>query len=283
MHNVNYLTMIRHQYKLVAAVVVAVVFVGLLVTVFQPFQYRASVQVLVIEQANGVDAYSAIRSAEKINTNLSHIVYTSSFREKALSSALSSNTVLPTDPIKRQKAWAKSVKAQTISETGILKVDVYRADRQEAMALAGAVAAVLSTSGAEYLGSGSVLIKIVDQPVSPNYPVKPNVVLNLAASIALGLLLSIGYILLTAHEQEEAQSRDRLDSELAAVDYPVVAPVTTDAVVLPGIVTDQPSRPDVVPVRHSTVAPTKQALVAAESSDDEPTDAFYKMLFPDKQ
>jgi len=215
MNNINYLQVLKNNYKLVLAVVFLVVFVGLLVTVFQPFKYRSTTKVLVIQTGEDIDSYSALRSAEKISKNLSYIIHTGSFRQRVLSSQTLEHGIFPIDPVERQEAWEKAVKATPISDTGILRIDVYLQNPAQATILAGRIADVLSTNGAEYIGSGQIAIKTVDQPITSNYPVKPNIFLNLGTSTALGILLALGYVLFVYHEKEELVEMDTLDQAIA--------------------------------------------------------------------
>jgi capsular polysaccharide biosynthesis protein len=206
MNNSNYSQIFKEYGKTIAVFVAVMIFVGLLVTVFQPFKYRATVQTLVIENGQGLDAYSAIRSAEKINNSLVHIVYSTSFRDKVMQMGFTNSNIFPTDPLKLKKMWGETITAHTVPETGILAVDVYLTDPKEAVNLAKSVAYVLSISGGEYIGSKNVTIKTIDQPIVSAYPVKPNIPLNLATSVALGLVLALGYILLT-YNGERVESR----------------------------------------------------------------------------
>ena len=75
-----------------------------------------------------------------------------------------------------------------LSGTSLLSVTAFDTDQKQAEVLAGAVAFVLQTRGAEYTGA-DVEIKVVDTPVLSRFPVRPNYVLNLIfGALVFGLI-----------------------------------------------------------------------------------------------
>ncbi|MCX6741330.1 MAG: hypothetical protein NTY61_02955 [Candidatus Parcubacteria bacterium] len=202
MESIAYGKIIKQRASLVAMVVLVVVAVGLLITVVQPFKYRASVQLLVIENTATTDAFSATRSAETINTSLAHLVYTTSFATQVLQNVGLQNS-FPADLVERQKEWEKTIVPFVVTDTGLLKIDIYHTDRNQALMLAQGAANALSQVAKEYTGSNNISIQTVDQPMVSRYFAQPNILLNLGVSVLLGLLLSLAYIILTYRERQE--------------------------------------------------------------------------------
>jgi len=203
--NLDYLEILKRKARTIALIICLVIVLGLVITVAQPFKYRSTIQVLVIEHQLNLDAYTAIRAAERMNNNLSHIIYTNSFMDKVLQAGFNVQDNLPSDSLARKKAWGKTIQTYVVPETGILKVDVYHPSRKQAEAMAHSIAYVLATAGSEYIGSQSVTIKTIDQPITSLRPVKPNIALNLMASLALGILIAMGYVLLRFKEEDLAE------------------------------------------------------------------------------
>ena len=86
----------------------------------------------------------------------------------------------------------------------MIAIDVYHTDRAQAEEIAKAVAYVLETSHAQYHGFGnSVTIKEIDRPITSNYPVKPNVVLNFSLAIVFAILFFLCYIYLFPEEKHD--------------------------------------------------------------------------------
>lgn len=296
MNQVNYLKVFKSQWRLGVLLVAAVVFVGLVMTLFSPFKYRATTEVLIIESGVDSDAYSAIRSAEKIGNNLSHIVYTTSFRDRVLQTNLISEQAFSANQLQRKKEWESAIKIYVVPETGILRVEVYRTDRREATVLAEGIARVLVNSGADYIGSTQVNIKTVDEAMASTYPVTPNIPLNLLVSLALGLLFASAYSVLTYDPNKKITEKEKFLALEGA--FGVTPENNNQAMVTEYIPVKSEDEESVIPVTvEEKVAEEvaeikeeiKEALTPAEvvvaSSADENTDdaaTFYKMLFPEK-
>lgn len=302
MNNLNYFKALKNNWRLIVAAVALVVLVGLVITAFQPFRYRSTVQLLTIANQDSSDAYSAIRSAEKINSNLSRVIYTSSFQDKVAQFGFLSKNAVPTDPAQRKDFWDNAVATYAVPETGILKIEVYHQNRQEATNLAKSIAYVLSTSGNEYVGPGAVTIKTIDQPITSNYPVKPNIPLNLVVSVALGFILSLGYVLLASADGEEVRMPDWLEgkSEVSSVakmpvgvlaksfENPEVARAENEwentkveiaEENIPVVSQDQEA---VIPVVVEAEAEPVAEIEKTDEASDEDAKAFYKLMFPEK-
>lgn len=202
--HINYFAILQKRLNVIVVVMLGVIFIGIIVTALQTPKFRASVQLLVVEEQVNHDAYAAIRSAEKINTSLTHIIITTSFAETVLANASVQRQLFPQRSDELQTAWQQTVIVQVVPETGLLKIDVYHADPNQAVAIAKSISQVLATNAQRYTGSPLVKIERVDGPISSPYAVKPNILLNVLASVALGTLLAVGYVLLTTRAIDEA-------------------------------------------------------------------------------
>ncbi len=221
METINYNQLFRSHLRTIVAVVLVVVLISTVITALQPKKFRSSVQLLVSEEQFGRDSYSAIRSAEKINASLVHIVQTTSFINEVLADRTVNAGIFATDAEELKKQWAKTVSVTPVPETGLLKIDVYHTDKNQAVAIADQIAGTLVANTETYTGSPFVTVSQVDGPVTSRSFVQPNIFLNIGAAIVLGLLISIGYVLFVAPYRTE-----RLEQQIAVqAAEPVVAAV----------------------------------------------------------
>lgn len=206
MENISYTKQIRGNWHVIALFAGIAVVLSLLISLVQPFKYRAMTQLLIIQkQTNNLDAYTATKSAEKIGKNLSTIVYTSSFYTDVINSAPEIRAHFPTQERERRKEWQKNIDAYVIPETGILSVAVYAEDKEFGARLARTIANTIVHKGSDYHGGGAgVEIKIVDDVVLSTYPVRPNIPLHGVLALMLGTIAGISYVILRASAQAES-------------------------------------------------------------------------------
>ncbi|HCC23620.1 TPA: hypothetical protein DF272_05620 [Candidatus Falkowbacteria bacterium] len=203
----NYSRALKSRWPSILVITLLFLLVSLVVTLVQPFQYESQVKILVIQKSAGtLDAYSASKSAERIGNNLSQVIYSSSFYTKVMNSGFDINQdYFSADEGKRRDFWTRIVDADVPSGTTILEISTFHRDRNQATVLAQAIAYVLIRESDEYIGISDVELKVVDAPLTSEYPVKPNFVLNVLFGVLLGLLVSIIYVLITYSEDDEAR------------------------------------------------------------------------------
>ena len=204
---INYPRLIRNRWTVVAVITLVSLVVGLIVTLIQPFQYRSEVKILVIQKsAVSIDAYSASKSAERIGNNLGQVIYSSNFLEKILNSGYQIDaSYFSRDEEKRRREWRDMLESEVPSNSTILDIKVYHSDREQATILAQAISYVLMKQVDEYIGITDVELKVVDAPLTSNFPVRPNFLLNSLFSLLLGFFISLAYLILTYTEDHEAR------------------------------------------------------------------------------
>lgn len=168
------------------------IFLALALSFISPVQYRADAQVYIIARSRfGVDPYTVAKSAERIGDNLSQVVKTSDFYDKVMAN---SNFQLDRDYFEnvsertKRKHWEKTVDASIVFGTGVMNVSAYHAEPAQAKAYASAIIDTLVTKGTEYVGE-DVEMKVVNQPVVTNLPVRPNFLVNSVVGFVLGVML----------------------------------------------------------------------------------------------
>jgi capsular polysaccharide biosynthesis protein len=193
----EFLYLISNKKMTILSVAVLFLLIGAIVTVIQPLKYQAHSEVLVVQDFNaGIDNYAAARSNEYLSNLLTKVIPSSSFFQSVIRSDSNIDPSYFTfDDNEKTKNWQKSVKAQAIFETGIIKIDVYHSNSDQALLISTAVNNVLRSRNGEYQSSGkNATIKMIQEPIVSNWPVKPNIPVNLAVSFFLGIIMSLIYI-----------------------------------------------------------------------------------------
>lgn len=147
------------------------------VSFMRPLEYRAVTKVFIIAKTQaGVDPFTLAKTGEHVGASLRQLVYTSSFLKEV---ARIIGQDIP------RGAWQKKVDVDMIPGTGFMQIAAYDTDTRFAGVLAQAVATALTQRGPEYAGS-EIEIKEVDAVVVSRYPVRPNILMNMAIGFLLG-------------------------------------------------------------------------------------------------
>jgi len=194
----DYLSLINKKKSTIASFVFIFLILALILTVAQPFKYGSSSQVLIIQNSVSSDPYTASKSTEYLSNILAKVVYSNSFFENVLNSGYAIDKNYFGQTIKSQmKIWNKTISAKSNNDSGIISINVYHKDRSQTDLIARAVVYTLQTKhGLYHGGSDNVSIKVIDDPITSNYPVKPNLILNFGLALFLGLIFSGVYIYL---------------------------------------------------------------------------------------
>jgi len=156
-----------------------------------PLEYRADAQVFIISQSQqGVDPYTTVKSAERIGENLSELLKTDDFFVKVSNQDgynLDVSEFTSLNDRKRRKLWEQSVHGSVVYGTGVFSISAYHRSQEQAKALAGAAANTLVANGWQYVG-GDVIIRLVNPPVVTQYPVRPNLLVNIVLGFLFGVL-----------------------------------------------------------------------------------------------
>ena len=192
------LKLLQKRWKLVVSTGLLIASLSVLVSLLFPLKYRADAQVLIISKSRyGVDPYTVVKSAERVGENISQIIGTSDFYEKVMMQSGYSLDKTYFDSLSeknKRKLWQETANTSVVYGTGVLNINIYHKNKDQAKQIAGAVADTLVSRGWEYVG-GDVIIKVVNEPIVTNWPVKPNLVLNGVLGFLLGLVVVGGLVL----------------------------------------------------------------------------------------
>lgn len=195
----DFINLVARKRRTVFGIIALFIVLGAGVIVFQRFKYSSKSQLLVVQEYDrSVDAYTASKSNEYLSSVLANVVISNSFYTKVMESGFDINQGYFGDNNKDQmKEWERTVTAKSINDSGIISIVVYHTDRSQAEKINRAINHVLMTQSTAYHGSGdAVKIRLIDQPITSNFPVKPNIFLTIGLAIAFGFVTSLIYIYL---------------------------------------------------------------------------------------
>lgn len=184
----------RKNYRLFIILPLVALSIALFVSALQKPMYESQTTLLVVQkQGSNIDAYTAAKASEKLGNNLAKVINTTSFLDKVSSQPNADLSFLPKDEKKRRKAWQEAVSASIEPETSLMKISAYAPSRESATNLAQAISYTLTNDSASYYGnSDNISIQVVNTALTSSYPIKPNYLLNMLASIACGILFAAG-------------------------------------------------------------------------------------------
>lgn len=190
----DFINLVANKRKTILGVIAIFLVLGVGVIAVQRFKYSSKSQVLVVQEYNqNVDSYTASKSNEYLSSVLASVISSNSFYDKVMNSSFNINSAyFGTTPKDQMKEWQRTVDAKNIGDSGIISITVYHPDRAEAEKIVRATTYVLMTQHAAYDGtSEAVKIRLIDQPITSNYPVRPNIPVILGLALGLGLVCGL--------------------------------------------------------------------------------------------
>lgn len=208
----NYAKIIANSWVSIAAFAIAGLILALLISFIQPLRYSSTVRLLVLQDSGpSTDAFTASRSEELIAEKLSTIIFTTTFFNQVMNAGFDINRgQFPDDDFDRRKEWEDTLDATVSRGRGILTIDAFHTNVDQAEQIALAVGSVLSQQANEYTSGGNVDVRMIDAPLNSRWPVKPNILVNGFSGLILGGLAGTTYILFRA---QKVQERHRLVHE----------------------------------------------------------------------
>ena len=184
----------RHRRRIVRIAIAGGV-VAFVLSFVQPMEYRATMRLLIIQATSPtLDAFTAVKSSEKVGRNLGNVIASSSFLERTLLANPKVDAArFPKDERKRRKAWERTAESSVQPETSVMELRVYHAIASQAHAIAEGIGNVLVRDAREYTGSQDISVKVIDSPLVSRFPVRPNIPLNTVLGLVLGALFGAAF------------------------------------------------------------------------------------------
>lgn len=192
----TYLKAIRKRRVIVVAYAAIFLLLALGASFLQPLKYRATSRLLVLQQNLNPDPYAIAKANQYIGSLLRETIYSGSFFEQVSSSNQQVDWGYFRGTYKQQiKLWKKTITVRPIGDTGIIQVEIYHPDPEQAKQLAITVDNLLVTADNLYQNTNQRLTaRIIDQPTLSSFPVKPNLLVNGLSGLIFGIIVGLVYI-----------------------------------------------------------------------------------------
>lgn len=188
-------------------------------TFSQPLKYEAKSRLLIVQDVTGVDPYTVSKSNQYLSSLFSQVAYSNSFFNLVVGSDKFDidENYFSSDYKKQMKTWQKTISAQS-TDTGIISISIYHPNTYQARQLALGVNDALMNQGFNYQSGGEgVTVKIIDQPLISDYPVKPNIIFNFLAFSFLGIMAGLVYLYFFPHKR----AKKKVIREIEKVTEPI--------------------------------------------------------------
>jgi capsular polysaccharide biosynthesis protein len=177
---------------------------ALAVSFLQPLQYNSTVRLLITQPGSvNVDAFTVLKSNERIAQNLSQLLRTSTFFENILAQAQGVDVdYFPAAEYERRAAWNRAISTSVDTGSGLMTVSVYHRDVTQARSLVVAASNEIAKQAPNYFGS-AIRVQVIDSPLDSRWYARPNFMNNAVYGLFTGIMLGILWSLLRKPERGE--------------------------------------------------------------------------------
>ncbi len=197
MELIEFLKLIKRKKQTILSIVLVILLVLVIFTVIQPLEHSTKSRVMLVQNfKEGTDPYTAAKSNEYLSVILSKVILSRDFFDEVMESGYRiKKDYFSNDLRKEMNKWNKMVDASSINDTGIIVIEVFHKDRYQSEQIASAINHILKVKHTDYHGGGDLVsIKIIDKPITSNWPVKPNILFNLIFGLIFGITVALIYI-----------------------------------------------------------------------------------------
>lgn len=188
--------------KTILFITIIIVIFGLVISLIQTPKYKSSAKLLVIFSQKDMNPYTSAQTSNYIAGILEEVIYSDSFTEAVFKTNFDLKNDFSFSPEKKSKQWKKIVKTKLEDNKGIIIIDVYHKDKQQANNFAQAISYVLITNHGLYHGSGeSVAVKMISSPSVADKWTEPNVGQNLFLSLIAGIFVGLTFIIIFPEQE----------------------------------------------------------------------------------
>ncbi len=194
----NFIRLLGRKRGTIFTIIFVIIVLTVGVSLIGPLKYGATSRLLVVQNTTGSDPYTVSKSNEYLGNLFAQVAYSGSFYNLVLASPYDiDKNYFSGDYNGQMKIWEKTIRTKTLSDTGIIEINIYHPNPYQARQIALAVNDIMINKNSNYQGNGSgIKINVIDQPLVSNYPVRPNLPQNLVIALVASLILSLFYIYL---------------------------------------------------------------------------------------
>lgn len=199
---------IKSRWQLIVSVTLVSVIVASFWTFFlvKP-KYEASTKLFIGKESTEDKAqnYNSndVQMYQKLLKTYSDVIMTSDLVERALTSE---NIQVEADSV------LKSLTVTPKTDTQILQVKYVSKNKNEAMKVVNAIAQEFVETSTELISNANV--KVIETVKLPQNPVSPNKKLNIVVAFVLGLLVSVGIVLILEFMNNTYKNKEQVESIL---------------------------------------------------------------------
>jgi uncharacterized protein involved in exopolysaccharide biosynthesis len=213
----------KRRHTVVGIILISFILVGT-ATFLQPLKYSVKSRLLISQNISGADPYTVSKSNQYLSNLFSQVVYSSSFFNLTTSAGFNIDTSYFGNDYKTQmKVWKKTIEARSVGDTGIMEIYIYHPNTYQAQQIALAVNQTLISKSFNYQqGGDQVIISVIDQPLTSSFPIKPNLILNFAAALILGIAatsLWIYFFPIKEHKHQPKKQNNLVYQEIPTENY----------------------------------------------------------------
>lgn len=210
------LDLLRDNWKfIVGLTVVAVLIAGIFTTFFIAPKYSSSTTLIVGKP----EGYSEAGSSATYNDVLTNQKLVGTYSEIAKSESIMSKVASNLHLSYTDKQLAGMVEVTTVNDTELIEITVTSTDPQEAANIANETATVFMDNIAGLMKINN--LQIVDVAKVDNKPVSPNLKLNMAIALLVGVVVSVFIVFIKEMLNTTVKSVDELKGLVG--DIPIVA------------------------------------------------------------
>ncbi len=188
--------------KVVILITLIAVLITLGISFLQTPKYESSTKLITVFNQGNIDPYTAGKTSDYISNILSEVIYSNSFIDSVFKSQFHLKDTLGNNAETRAKNWKDMVKVQTKQNTGIINIDVYNTDRNQADQFSQAIAYTIINNGQLYYGTNdNVVIKVIDGPATTQNWAEPKIGRNAGLGLIAGLIVGLTFIFTFPEQQ----------------------------------------------------------------------------------
>lgn len=190
METKDFLKLIRARWEWMIFIATALGAGAFVYSIVQVPEYQSGARILIIQKSlQDSDAFIAARSSERLSIILSEVINSNYFFNNVLAANDKIINDFGKDPTERKDEWKRQVRNRINSDKGIMDIEVYDKSRDQAKEIIGGILKELTENGNKYHGGGNnVEIKVIDEPITSDKPVRPATAFNTAAAALLGII-----------------------------------------------------------------------------------------------
>lgn len=201
--SISYIRVVGRSWRVLLVTLCLGAACAFLLSFVAPLERSSTVRLLITQaNATGLDAYTSLKSTERIASSLNELIYTTTFFQSVIAPSKGIDPAyFPSDDIRQRKAWRKAIETSVVPGSGVFLLTVYHVDANQARLIADAAAKELANIVPTYFGF-TMGVRVIDAPLDSRWIARPNFVQNTAFGALAGGLLGVMWVLYKTRKNE---------------------------------------------------------------------------------